>query len=642
MNLLSKAAVLRAYFAVFSTVAFMLSQRYGLSDNWGIAKTSLAFLGDVLILTGLLVSYLIGERILHLKPRYLGLWRIAHAILALFLIVFALASQALFRQTGDVLDIEMLNFIILNFSDLRAVAVSSVDGAIFSTVAVCLILYVMALAEFRRGTLRIFQRVMLIAPLSLLPANGIHESLMAEAQAQDQGVATAGNYRGDYKSLVTRQLSWLSKSKSTWWQGVFTSFIVGSALSAVEYDVLSRQVAARMIYKKPSYIKEPKRKSNILFVILESTRASATGLQDSLSGRSTTPFLDGLAREGWNFTRAYTTVPHTTNALVGIYCGTFPPIGKTVIQDAAGKFPLHCLPTVLNEAGYATAHFQVAPGHFEDRFGLLSEAGFQHRVTQEYFAGKGHKRYGYLGLDDRVLIDPMIEWMRENRKKSKPFFASILTVLTHHPYIYPGNVQPLSDPMSAKQAYLGAIRYNDETLQLLFAGMEREGLLDDTLVVVTGDHGEAFNEHGQLAHNGAAYEEGMHVPLVMYGPKLIEGVKKRNTLQQHIDLFPTVLDLIGVQVDGMLPGNSLLGNDSGHEKIITSCFYERYCLNLYDAEGGKFIYFFGKREAEFYALDADPLEKRNLIDGLSDDMSRQYLSTAVELKNAFGSVYARE
>jgi arylsulfatase A-like enzyme len=324
--------------------------------------------------------------------------------------------------------------------------------------------------------------------------------------------------------------------------------------------------------------------------------------------------------------------------LVGIYCGTFPRFETDISEAIAGNLPLTCLPHLLASAGYASAHFQTPPGSFEDRLTFLSNVGFEHRFTQESIAGGDWAKLGYLGVDDRAMVAPAVDWMRRQSQQGRPFFASMLTIATHHPYVSPGNIQPVHDARQAKEAYVKAVRDTDAVVGDLFAALRKHGLLDNTLVVITGDHGEAFAEHGQIAHNGVGYEEGIRVPLILHGPML--GMPRVvGGLRQHLDIMPTVLDAAGVRVSGKLPGKSLLSDPIGHSEVIAACFYSDYCLSHVAADGGKVLFFHGKRSLEMYDLNADPAERSNLHAEATHANVLQRLSAAVRLKKSFESVY---
>jgi lipoteichoic acid synthase len=130
--------------------------------------------------------------------------------------------------------------------------------------------------------------------------------------------------------------------------------------------------------------------------------------------------------------------------------------------------------------------------------------------------------------------------------------------------------------------------------------------------VVYGDHGEGFGEHGRFQHDDTIWEEGLQVPLLIHAPGLLQGGERVEGLSNHTDILPTVLELLGYEVEGgEYPGYSLLHQLPEDRTLMFSCFHEEQCLaSLKGSE--KYIYHYGNQLDEFFDLSNDPLEKSNL------------------------------
>ena len=128
------------------------------------------------------------------------------------------------------------------------------------------------------------------------------------------------------------------------------------------------------------------------------------------------------------------------------------------------------------------------------------------------------------------------------------------------------------------------------------------------------------------------------MPLILHGP-MLGAPRVVGGLRQHLDIMPTVLDIAGVRISGKLPGTSLLGDPVGHSEVIAACFYSDYCLNHVAADGGKVLFFHGKRSLEMYDLNADPGERSNLYAEDTHANALQRLSAAVRLKKSYELVY---
>ena len=162
-----------------------------------------------------------------------------------------------------------------------------------------------------------------------------------------------------------------------------------------------------------------------------------------------------------------------------------------------------------------------------------------------------------------------VEWLEDHANTH--FFLFLHTFQVHSPYVPPAEYKELfhdeaDTPAAGQQAplhvtwredYDREIRFTDDQLKLLFDDLARLGLADNTVFIVTSDHGEAFLEHGLLEHGGPLYEEVVHVPLLFHGPGVPAG-RKIDVPISHIDLMPTILELLGVKDIPRRQGSSLV------------------------------------------------------------------------------------
>jgi arylsulfatase A-like enzyme len=394
-------------------------------------------------------------------------------------------------------------------------------------------------------------------------------------------------------------------------------------------------ITPQVIYQAPSLsTKDISKRPNIVLLVLESTRAAALPPYDgNQKHQPHTPFFSKVSKEGLVFETVYTTVPHTSKALVGILCGMYPRLTQTIVESTHAPFPLHCLPKVLGDLGYRTNFMQTAKGEFENRPGLLKNVGFQSWTLQQDYQGS-HKKTGYFGMDEFAMIDPALSWAKE--PSDTPFFLTLLTVTTHHPYQTP---QMDAWPKRGKEytSYLKGIEYLDSFAKTLYEKLDDDGLADNTLFIFVGDHGEAFGEHYRRQHDVVPYEEGVKVPLYMLGPKWLGSPQKISGLRHHIDLFPTILEVLGSQWEGKLPGKSLVSS-AGHEFIMSSCWYTDFCMAIRSQEW-KFIYHFGRMTPEVFLLKDDPKETKNRIKTVSPELSQKAWGTMLGLKASIDSYY---
>lgn len=361
---------------------------------------------------------------------------------------------------------------------------------------------------------------------------------------------------------------------------------------------------------------------NVVFVLMESVRArSTTPYSPSLA---TTPFLAKLAARGAVVEDTWTTVTHTSKALVSALCGIYPLLELPVVE--ARGLPVECLAKLMKERGYATAFMQPAAGGFEERRELVTHMGYELFVSKETLSGSPHELTNYFGYEDEALLEPALAFTADQKQKGRPFFLTLLNLSTHHTYDTPSDHHRQHDS-SEHGKYLDAITYFDGVLERLFEGLARQGVLDRTLVVLVGDHGEAFGEHGTLQHNAAIHEEGLHVPLVVVGPGIAPGTRIKG-LRQLIDLVPTTLEWLGTPVVSGLPGKSLLTSD-GHERLFASCWLQRECVATRESRW-KLIWHYDRKSPELYDLETDPMEREDRFVSTPESVWRPMLTRLLE------------
>jgi arylsulfatase A-like enzyme len=348
-----------------------------------------------------------------------------------------------------------------------------------------------------------------------------------------------------------------------------------------------------------------KPRGNVIVIVLESLRASATSVYSP--ELDTTPFLLSLAAKGAVVEHAWPSVTHTSKALVGALCGIHPKLDVPIEEAEPTGLPVPCLARLLNQQGFDTAFMQTATAHFERRDQLVRNMDYTTFESKETLPSAGFEETSYFGWEDRALVKPALDWVAARKA---PFFLTLLTLSTHHTYKTPSNFPKVKRTSGELDAYLNATSYLDTVLAELFAGLDALGRLDDTLIVLVGDHGEAFGEHGRFQHDSVIYEEGLHIPMVLVGPGVPAATRIAGN-RHAIDIVPTVLEWVGTPVLSGLPGKSLLTTD-GHDRVFAACWLRLRCMAV--REGPlKYIWHFDRQGPEVFDLAKDPLEKANIL-----------------------------
>ncbi len=348
-----------------------------------------------------------------------------------------------------------------------------------------------------------------------------------------------------------------------------------------------------------------KPRGNVIVIVLESLRASATSVYTP--ELDTTPFLLSLAAKGAVVEHAWPSVTHTSKALVGALCGIHPKLDVPIEEAEPTGLPVPCLARLLNQQGFDTAFMQTATAHFERRDQLVRNMDYTTFESKETLPSAGFEETSYFGWEDRALVKPALDWVAARKA---PFFLTLLTLSTHHTYKTPSTFPKVKRTSGELDAYLNATSYLDTVLAELFAGLEALGRLDDTLIVLVGDHGEAFGEHGRFQHDSVIYEEGLHIPMLLVGPGVPAGARIAGN-RHAIDIVPTVLEWVGTPVVSGLPGKSLLTTD-GHDRVFAACWLRLRCMAVHEGPL-KYIWHFDRQGPEVFDLAKDPFEKANLM-----------------------------
>jgi arylsulfatase A-like enzyme/tetratricopeptide (TPR) repeat protein len=282
-------------------------------------------------------------------------------------------------------------------------------------------------------------------------------------------------------------------------------------------------------------------KPSLLLISLDTVRADRLGSYGSSQGL--TPNLDALARESVRFDDVTCQVPLTTPSHASILTGLLPQ--RHGIRNNESYRLEDSIPTLaenLQKDGYRTAAFISA-------FPLHSQFGFS-RGFDVYDEGFLERR----GVEERIaedVLEPAFQFMRECRQSGKRFFALVHLFDAHSPYEAP-------EPFRQKyrdDPYGGEIAYLDATLGRFFSEMRTEGLLDETLVSVVSDHGEALGDHGENTHGALVYQSTVGVVWILRMPDGRWQDRSVSAPVRTTDVAPTLLGLLGAppleDVDGM-------------------------------------------------------------------------------------------
>ncbi len=353
------------------------------------------------------------------------------------------------------------------------------------------------------------------------------------------------------------------------------------------------------------------RAMNVLLVTLDTTRADRIGAY-GLAGAGT-PNLDRLAAEGALFTHATSAAPITLPSHSSMFTGRFPPAHG--VRDNGGFFldpDQQTLAETLSAAGFETGGF-VGAYVLDSKWGV--DQGFR-----KYFDDFDLSKYRAISLGaiqrpGNEVVDETLKWL--DTVGPSPFFAWVHLYDAHTPYEPP---EPFRSRFGDRP-YQGEISFSDEQVGRLISHLSDKNLLEKTLIVVVGDHGESLGDHGEDGHGFFVYESVMRVPLIVRTPYSLTRGRRIADPVRTVDIMPTVLDLLGVG-DRLPPmdGVSLVPLLTGARREMNleaygEALYPLHHFGWSDLRAlreGRYKVIAAPR-AELYDLEADPGETRNVF-----------------------------
>ena len=309
----------------------------------------------------------------------------------------------------------------------------------------------------------------------------------------------------------------------------------------------------------PGAAASPAQPFNVLLITVDTLRYDRVGFLDPRHVK--TPNMDALAARSLVFTRAFAhnpvTLPSHANILTGataLYHG---------ISDNTG-FKLDkrflTLPQHLRRSGYKTAAF-VGAFPLDSRFGL--DQGFD--LYDDYYGTRNEREFFFVERPAEKVISPAMAWIGAQRGK---WFAWVHLFDPHQPYLPPS---PFKEEY-ADDPYSGEVAYVDAQLGVLFDFLRARRLMENTVIVLTADHGEALGEKGEDTHSYFAYNNTIHVPLFVELPGHKPGTFAGNV--SHVDIFPTLCAALGLKVPPHVQGESLLDITAAGGRRAKEIYFE--------------------------------------------------------------------
>jgi arylsulfatase A-like enzyme len=527
-----------------------------------------------------------------------------------------------------------------------------------TTVVVCLVIGLVTLVTSAlphrvsfRISIFVVALIGFLGPLLAVPRLHFYAALLLAAGLAVQTVRIITAHMESYYALVWPTIQWTAAVVIFLGVGVYGWQIV-----------VERNAVATLPSASPNA-------ANVLLIVLDTVRAESLSLYGY--PRPTTPNLERLSKEAVVFGRALSTSPWTLPSHASMFTGHWPHE-----LSADWKIPLDAAHTTLAEVlrahGYITAGFvgNLIYGssmhglnrgfiHYEDFPVSIGQAILSSSLGSK-ITNNGRLRYWldyHRVLNRKTAAEVNEKFLNWLSHKRRPFFAFINYMDAHEPYLPPepfdekfgpkrqrtefvhtgiDAFRPAKWKMSPKEvevestAYEGVIAYIDHELGALVAELERRGLLESTLVIITSDHGEQLGEHRLFGHGNSLYRQLLEVPLMIrFGTHVPHGKVIEEPVSLR-DIPATVIDLLGVDDSGSFPGGSLARywQESNENRVsedavlISESRRRSFGVQTYPLNKGNMIslvgfgyhYITSKGAGdELYDFNTDQAEEQNLV-----------------------------
>lgn len=586
-NLFALSAAGRGFFYATSlahvALKILLGLRLALEEGYGMdtlvaPPQSIVFAsGDVLVCFGF-------ARLLDLVPE--ARRRAAHLAVLLPLFAFLVTSFIVHTYFKAFVNRGLLEFNgagATELADYTLAGLTSYSLAFIAILVTLLSAYAITYAPVARAEL--LQRA---APAHFLLAASI------------AGVAYAG-------TLSSGQTGWIAVNPAYVLVKSYASASASKVRRATPKEVAAFRAPSGMggHYDNRLDVTVPARpRSNVLFLMIESLPLEQT----SLGGKpEQLPVLAELAKDGVSFDHFRSVFPATSRSFLTYHCGIYPTTGAATATKYSPGYRCDSLLDVLKGAGYRTGFF-TAPMFTYDNLHRSNVVRSYDTYADFLSLHKKARRNDVdaPAVEEEVVVDALFQFL--DSTKQAPWFATYFMFWNHAPYRLPFEDISALPPL---ERYKRTLSYLNDVLTGLLSRAKKAGYLDNTIVVVTADHGEGFGlHHTNTNHVGHIYEDDVRIPFVIHVPGLGAHVSARNA--SNVDVAPTLTRLLGLPRPTSWQGQDML--DERFESRPTLLFGRASFTTNGLVDGHyKYIEYVDAGTRHLYDLERDPHEQHDIL-----------------------------
>lgn len=368
---------------------------------------------------------------------------------------------------------------------------------------------------------------------------------------------------------------------------------------------------------------------NVIFIIIESTAFERTPLGDDKESKFS--FLTDLSKKSISFVSHRTIFPATTRSVLSLFCSNNPGTDYASITKTDAVFDCVSIFDVFRNNGYATSFFSPVLLDFDNfgNAGPVKRIEYIFEPSEIIRNGTFKRQFGTeTAIEEEIVQDDFFNYIQSVKSEGKPFFALYFPYWTHAPYEVPFED---TSKLHSLERYYKSQEYLNEKMKEFLNRLEEENLLENSIVVVTTDHGEGFGRKvGNFIHPNYLWDENLHIPFLIYIKGVTDNLPEKVINPTTVlDVAPTITKLVGIEPEKSWSGNNMF------DGITNPVFIYTRAMNLHSGIlDGNHKFFFNHVTGENYYFDlkTDPTESNNLADTLDDNKLKQ-LRKYIEYKN---------
>ncbi len=355
---------------------------------------------------------------------------------------------------------------------------------------------------------------------------------------------------------------------------------------------------------------------NVIVVVVESTAFERTPLGGDK--RSNLLFLTDLSKKSISFVSHRTVFPATTRSILSLFCSNDVGSGYESITKTDIPFDCSSVFDIFKKNGYVTSFFSPVLLDFDNFESTELLKRIDHIFEpSEIIRNRTFKRkFGTeTAIEEEIVQEDFFRHIQDVKSQEKPFFALYFPYWTHAPYEVPFED---TSKLNSLERYYKSQEYMNTKMNEFLDRLEKENILENSIVIFTSDHGEAFGRKvGNFIHANYLWDENLHIPFLIYAKGITDNAPQTVTNPTTVmDVAPTVAKLAGIEPDSSWIGNNMF------DGITKPVFIYTRAMNLHSGIlDGNRKFFFNHLTGKNYYFDLrnDPLEEHNLVDTLDEE-----------------------